>query len=129
MFLRRPRSQQTWPLRIDHANPLARGLVFAVVPVGLRWVDLVSGMSYSESPTNVGSVVRRPSGGAAAHALMGNVDGGGSFASQTGLDRLAGPCSVFVEGSAEGFGAHMVVSTSPDFSEFAVFSIDAGGGS
>lgn len=128
MFLRRPRSQQTWPLRIDHANPLARGLVFAVVPVGLRWVDLVSGMSYSESPTNVDSVVRRPSGGAAAHALMGNVDGGGSFASQTGLDRLAGPCSVFVEGSAED-SSYTLVSTSPDFSEFAVFSIDAGGGS
>lgn len=85
---------------VDTGHPLARGLVFFCYMVGGVWYDAVSGQTTPHPGTLRG---RAAVDGNAGVSLSGIGAGaaGGQFANQTGLDRIAGPFSLFVEGSLE----------------------------
>lgn len=96
IFTRQPQSVAT----LNRGNPLARGLVFCAVPMGRAFYDYVSGQVTTHPGT---TKPRAPTDGnrASAIAAVGASAVGGSFAAQTGMDKIAGSFSLFVEGSLE----------------------------
>ena len=79
------------------ASPLARGLVFAAIPVGGAFYDLVTRQLILTTAGTVEAETPAVPGGTAARAIYGS--GSGATAPRTLLDSISGPHSVFVEGS------------------------------
>lgn len=94
--------QPVYHAKIDRGNPLARGLVLAVIPIGTaQFYDAVSGQTTMPTGT---SRYRKTINGNQAVALSQIGLGSGAapkFANPTGLDAVAGPFSLFCEGSLE----------------------------
>lgn len=91
--------QQT--LQVDWSNPLTRGLVLAVYPIGTQYYDAIS----KQYAKNTGSSRYRNTinGNQSLDlSLIGTGSGAApKFANPTGLDAIAGPFSIFCEGSLE----------------------------
>jgi hypothetical protein len=93
--------QPTFPAKIDRGNPITNGLVFAALPLGNSFVDVVSG----QVAVNVGaSRYRNCVDGNRASSLSFIGPGSGAaakFPNPTGLDFISGSFSVFCEASLE----------------------------
>lgn len=92
------RTQPAHPTGIAANNPLSRGLVLAVIPIGDGWFDAVS-RQYTHLP-NGSRVYKAPAvplHGLPVHGRGDNVTNNVRFAAPTGLDRIGGPISIFVD--------------------------------
>jgi hypothetical protein len=100
----RLRKQPQYAAQIDWGNPLAAGLVFCAFPLGKGFYEVISNQTTGH-----------PGSSRARYSVDGNRElavshigasaAGGQFANQTGLDRLSGAHSIFVEGSLEVNGS------------------------
>lgn len=93
--------QPVYPARIDRGNPITRGLVLAVLPIGGAFIDVVSGQIALPTGT---SRYRKTINGNQAVALSQIGSGSGAapkFLNPTGLDAVAGAFTIFCEGSLE----------------------------
>lgn len=84
-------------VQIVFGSPLARGLKFAAIPVGGSFYDLVTHQLIMTTAATTESETPAVPGGTAAKAIYGS--GSGSTAPRTLLDEIAGPHTLFVEGS------------------------------
>lgn len=101
---------------IDWSHPLASGLVFAAIPVGLEWFDAVSHKRTRNASDEL--TIRRTRDGNATPAqfLKGtSAAASTSFAEQTGFDTLVGRFSIFAEARPEtnGVTSYIIASREP----------------
>lgn len=97
------RTQPYKRVAVNWRNPLTRGLVFALDPLNAPNVDLVSGavarpvLGIPAYTTNYVIGAK----GTAARLRYATASAGGylAFANRIPLDRVTGPCSVFLEGA------------------------------
>lgn len=93
-------AQSQTPVQVNWRNSLTQGLVFCALPIRNVFYELIS----NQFVRNTGATkFRNPVDGNRSPALFGVGGGatGGRFTEQTGLDRIAGPFSIFVEASME----------------------------
>lgn len=107
----RPREAIAQPqgyAEIDWSNPLTEGLVFAALPAGGNFLDVISGqLSLTAEVQRARATI--DGGKQSAVSLVGGIIT--TFPNQTGLDTIAGPHSIFVEGSLETNAATLTVVT------------------
>jgi len=100
--------------RIDWSNPLARGLVFALVPTVGGYADLVSGQhaqwGAASSAQNLVPAAVAYAGGSSLLSSNAGGNRAARFANRTGADEITGSFSIFVEGrhSAQSVGGAIV---------------------
>jgi len=96
-------------LDIDWNNPLTAGLIFAAVPAGHAWHDLITNL---RSTLRAGSThtLWTPAGERRSTTLhlRGSSAGTNVFPAATRLDAHSGPVTLFMEGCPEGDGLYRI---------------------